>query len=509
MLKRNVLANFAGGIWTAFLTLLVTPIQIHLLGIEAYGVIGFIATLQIVVGVLDLGLSSTLTREVAADHSSGWAASQVLLRTATTVYWSFSALIGVVLVLGSGVVARSWFNPGTLGFDTLTQAVEAAGLYLALRWPVALYTGILAGAQRMDALNAIKIVSISVRLLGGIVAILIWRELIAFLAWTVVSAVVELILYFVAAHRVMPNLGWRPGFSVAALSSVAGFSSELGLLSILAIGLSQLDRLMISKMLPLEEFGFYSLAYTAAMGISLVISALSGALMPSFASAHSADARGALIARYQSANELMLFATGLVLFALAFFGRPLLALWVSPVAAAHAWFPLTVLACGFWLSAAVSNPYTVCIASRRAHGPLLITIATGALYVPAMYWAIRRWGIDGAAFAWTLLNVSYVATYIPFVHRSLLRIPVLPWFSRLLLPFAALGVATFGAARGVLLVASPGPVIWASLVALGCAATAYAAAGYLLLDPTVKRMLRQMLDSAVRRIGSRQAKGAG
>jgi len=501
MLKRNVLANFAGGIWTACLTLLVTPIQIHLLGIEAYGVIGFIATLQIVVGVLDLGLSSTLTREIAADHSAGWGGSQTLLRTATSVYWSFAALIGVGLYLSSGALARRWFNPGTFDLTTLTQAVEAAAIYLALRWPIALYTGVLAGTQRMDVLNVIKVASVSARLLGGIVVLLIWRDLIAFLAWTVVSAMLEVVLYVFTAHRVMPSLRWRPGFSVAAVRAVAGFSSQLGLISILGVGLSQVDRLMISKMLPLDQLGYYSLAYTAATAISLVISSLSAALMPSFAASHGAGARDALIARYRSANEIMLYVTGLVLFSLAFFGRPLLSLWVSAPAAAQAWLPLAMLACGFWLSAAVSNPYTLCIASRKAHGPLIITIVTGTFYVPLMYWAILRWGIVGAAFAWVVLNVSYVATYIPYVHRSLVRIPVWPWFSRLLFPFAALGVATFGAARLLLFVAAPAAGAWAAVVALALAAATYTAVGYLLLDPSVRRMLRQMLEGEIRLVG--------
>jgi hypothetical protein len=65
MLTRNVFANLIGGVWVAVLTLAIAPIQVHLLGVEAYGVIGFISTLQVVVGVLDLGLSSTLTREIA------------------------------------------------------------------------------------------------------------------------------------------------------------------------------------------------------------------------------------------------------------------------------------------------------------------------------------------------------------------------------------------------------------------------------------------------------------
>jgi O-antigen/teichoic acid export membrane protein len=68
-LKRNIFSNLAGGVWIAALTLVITPIQINLLGVEAFGLIGFIAILQIVMSVLDLGLSSTITRELADDTS--------------------------------------------------------------------------------------------------------------------------------------------------------------------------------------------------------------------------------------------------------------------------------------------------------------------------------------------------------------------------------------------------------------------------------------------------------
>ena len=138
MLKRNVLANLAGSVWIAALTLLITPIQIHLLGIEAYGLIGFIATLQVVVSVLDFGLSSTITREIAADHSPGHKASGDLLRTAVLIYWGIAAIIGVVMALLAGAVAHRWFKPDTIDIVTLQRALQIAAIYLALRWPVAL-----------------------------------------------------------------------------------------------------------------------------------------------------------------------------------------------------------------------------------------------------------------------------------------------------------------------------------------------------------------------------------
>ena len=38
-LKRNIFSNLAGGVWVAAFTLIITPLQINLLGVSAIGVI--------------------------------------------------------------------------------------------------------------------------------------------------------------------------------------------------------------------------------------------------------------------------------------------------------------------------------------------------------------------------------------------------------------------------------------------------------------------------------------
>jgi O-antigen/teichoic acid export membrane protein len=489
MLKRNVLANLVASVWIAGLTLLITPVQIHLLGIEAYGLIGFIASLQVIVGVLDLGLSSTITREIAGDRSPGRQASAELLRTAVVIYWGLAAAIGIFVVLAAGGLARRWFNPDTIDLATLQHGLQVAAIYLALRWPVALYGGVLAGVQRMDILNVIKAGVMTLRLVGGIVVLLIWPDLTIFLLWFGVSAIVEVAAFAFAARHVTPGVSWRPAFSPAALRAIWGFSSQMAGLAMLSMALTQLDRLMISKMLPLEQLGYYSLAYTAATGISIVISSLSTALMPSFAAAHELGARETMLARYDNANEVMLYGTGLVLFLLVFFGRTFLEIWVSTAAAQGAWRPLAVLAGGFWLGAAVSNAYTIAVASRRPTGLLIISATTGVLYIPLMYSMILMWGIDGAAWAWLLLTLSYVVTIIPFVHRRILNVPILPWFTRLFIPFGLLGFATFGFGRCLISLWIPGAGVWTNLFIAALAALVYSAVGSLLLSVDFKRSL--------------------
>ncbi|MDE2320337.1 MAG: hypothetical protein KGL31_00215 [candidate division NC10 bacterium] len=47
MVKRNIVANTLGKGWSMLMGLVFVPLYIKFLGMEAYGLIGFFATLQI------------------------------------------------------------------------------------------------------------------------------------------------------------------------------------------------------------------------------------------------------------------------------------------------------------------------------------------------------------------------------------------------------------------------------------------------------------------------------
>ena len=56
-IAKNIFSNLFATAFITVLTLAVIPVQIHILGVESYGLIGFIATLQVVFIVFELGLS--------------------------------------------------------------------------------------------------------------------------------------------------------------------------------------------------------------------------------------------------------------------------------------------------------------------------------------------------------------------------------------------------------------------------------------------------------------------
>ncbi len=443
VVKRNILANLVGTGLVTVLTVLITPLQINILGMEAYGVVGFIATLQVMFAAFDLGLSSTLTRELAVDPSLDKRGSQGLLSTAATVYWLAALLVGVLIAAFAAPISRWWFHAEKLTPHMLVDSLRVIALYLALRWPAALYVGILSGLQRMDVLNLVKVIVIIVRLFGGILVLLRWRSLNALLIWTAFSAVFEVVAYWVACKKVLPTLSMTPGFSLGDLKRVWKFSASMNALSILAILIVQLDRLVISKTQSLETLGYYNLSYTMASGITLLIAAINSAVFPWFTDAQRASDGELLRRRYNDATYTMLMFVGLGTSILMLYGRDLIALWVSHRVADGAALPVALLSFGFWISAAIANVYNVAIACGRPEWHLRVNILSVIPYFLVLYVLVSRFGASGAAVAWILLNLGYALCLVLPIHRNLLGIGVIEWSARTILPLVSLAVVCF------------------------------------------------------------------
>lgn len=479
VVKRNVVSNVIGSGMVALLTILITPLQVNILGIEAYGIVGFIATLQVVFSAFDLGLSSTLTRELATDLSPEKRRSVDLLKTAIVIYWGSAVVAGLLIGLFAPWIAVNWFSGAKTDTDLLIRSLQVIALYLAMRWPVSLYVGVLSGLQRMEILNLIKIGIVLIRLVGGIVVLMYWRTLNAFLYWTAFSALLEVAAYAVTCHKLYPAMSIRPGFSVEALRRVWRFSVSMNTLAILGIFIVQLDRLMLSKMGSLEHLGYYNLAYTAASGLVLVIGSINAAVFPWFAEVHGAADKSALVRRYGDASFAMMLVVTLGAVALVFYAHDLITLWVNKEAADGTELLVIFLVLGFWVSAAITNVYNVAIASGRPQRHLKVNIISIVPYVIGQYLLIRYFAATGAAIGWFLLNVGYSIFLLPFVHRNIIGIGVWGWLKTSVGLPVTLALAAFVPIKLALLLLDAKP--YENLLGMLASVAFYAVIGYVVL----------------------------
>ncbi|MHB1261336.1 MAG: oligosaccharide flippase family protein [Thermoplasmatota archaeon] len=506
MLRRNILLNGATAAWTAVLTVAAIPWQVHFLGAEAYGLLAFLVSLQVVLSVLDLGLSTIANREVAIDPAALDLARRGLLAS----MGGLSIAIGLVTASALAVSAP-WIATHLLGLAGAARlvAAEAIALFalgLALRWPVTYYHGLLAGAQRFRTLNLLKAVGIGVRILGGLVVLSFRPELTALLAWIAASSALDLAMAFMACRKALPEQAMRPRFS-ALPSRVRPLALQLTAAAALTVAITQSDRLALAHFRPLTEMGAYSVAYNLVIGVALVQGIVTTAIFPTFAADLAAGLRERVAQRYDAATRSVAFVLGLPTALMACFGAPILAALAGSVIARTATPVLAFLAVGFLVNGVLSITYTLAVAAGRASLPLKVNSVGVVFYLPALVLLVMWQGITGAGIAWMLLNAGYLFTLAPWVHRQVLDRGTVRWAWNNLGIFAVLGALTLGVpAFAAHWFALGRPATWALMVA---GAGAYSVLGYARLHAQTRREVQATLGEAWRAVGGRPTRKTG
>ena len=467
-LKQNIVANFGGQSVSVLVGLLAMPIYLRILGIESYGLIGFYLSLQAMFAILDLGLSSTLSRELARyTHSGGDPNIQRdLVRTLEWLYWPIGALIALLVFAVSGSIALHWLKSVTLTPAETAAAISLMGLATALQWPFALYQGGLRGVERQVSLNLLSAGAAITRAVACIlVLVYVAPTLPAFLACQIAIAALQTMLSRSLLWRILPPGNRPPRFSRELLVSVRRFSFGLTGISILTLLLMQSDKIILSSMLPLDEFGYYTVAATVAGALSSTVGPFFFSLYPRYSGLVATGATASLIDLYHQSNQWLTVCVTSVATVVALFAHDLLLLWTQdPVVASKSAPILSILIIGTALQGLAHLPYALQLAhgwTRLAFYQNLIAIF---IIVPAIWWLAHWYGGLGAAFALLALNLVGIIVTVPVMHNRLLRGELSRWYGHDILPptLAALFVAL--SAR-ILVPAIPGGLAGVALLA--------------------------------------------
>jgi len=164
-INKNIIANFFGSVWTGLLGFIFVPLYIHFMGIEAYGLLGVFTGLLGLFAMLDMGLSSTLNREIARLSAQADKAQDMrdLVRTLEIPYWLIGLLIAIAMILASPLIAFHWVKVKSLSPQSVRTSIMLMGMCVAVQWPIGFYSGGLMGLQRQVLLNGINVAAATFR----------------------------------------------------------------------------------------------------------------------------------------------------------------------------------------------------------------------------------------------------------------------------------------------------------------------------------------------------------
>jgi O-antigen/teichoic acid export membrane protein len=428
----NLAAGFANSAWTAIIGLAAVPFYLHYLGIEAYGLIGFFTAMQALFGLLDMGLSPTINREVAR-NAGAKDRSEVrdLLHTLALVYWTIAGGIAIFVLAGAPFIADRWLSSAKLPPATISHAVMLMGLIVASRFPIGLYMGVLMGAQKMVLASAIEMMMATIANVGAVAVLAFVSPTIhAFFLWQAVAGFLTVIAVRTAAWRALRDAGQsqQPRFDAAALSRIWRFSAGMGMTALLGTVFMQSDKVVLSKIVTLGDLGRYTLAGLAARSLYLFMTPAFGAVYPRLTALHAVGDIGAMKALYKNGTRLLMAIVFPLAAFVGVFSTEIFTLWTRDAALAssvHVVVELLLLGTAF--NAAMHFPYALQLAYGKSSLPLVINLILLTAFAPLLIVLAVRFGIAGAAAAWALLNMLYffVGTWI--THRILLRGEGLSW----------------------------------------------------------------------------------
>jgi len=449
-LKKNVAANFGSSLFVGLMNLGFVPLYIHFMGIESYGLVGIFSTLLSLFALLDMGLGATLNREMArlGAQKNKIIDMRELLRTLEIPYWVVALLIGVVVVLLSPVLAYHWFNPKTLSASTVQKAVLYMGIAIAFQWPFSFYSGGLAGRQKQVLLGVLNIVMAALR--GGGALVILWLvspTIEAFFLWQILISAFQTALAAYFLWGSLPANGHQPRFRKKMLLEIWRFATGVTGITLLSTILSQMDKIILSRMLSMETFGYYNVASTLAMTLYRFVGPVFSATFPSLTHFYELKNDLELANLYHKSAQLVSVLILPIALIIAFFSWNILFLWTrDPVTAEKAHLLVSVLVIGMAMNGLMNIPYALQLAAGWTKLNFFVNLASVFVMVPLTVFFTQLYGAVGAASNWVIVNGAYILIIIPIMHQRLLKREMGEWYLRdVLFPLIGILVVVVGA----------------------------------------------------------------
>jgi O-antigen/teichoic acid export membrane protein len=425
------------------------PVYVHYLGIESYGLVGVFALLQTWLVLLDAGMSPTLGREMARFTAGAHSPQSIrnLLRTLEIVCVAIALAACAVIVATSEWLAKDWLKSERLPADVVQGAIALMALVVALRFVEGLYRAAIFGLQRQVWYNAVNAFLATLRNVGAVFVLASIAPTIGvYFVWQAAVSVLSVGVMAIGLHAALPRSPGRPVFSIASLRSVWRFAGGMTAITLLALLLTQVDKVILSRLLSLESFGYYTLAATVAGVVHLLIAPITTALYPHLVALVSQHDKAAVVDAYHRAAQVVTLMTMPVALLMAFHADGALFAWSGDAKLARVAGPiLAALALGNVLNGLMHVPYQLQLAHGWTSFAIKLNVVAVVLLVPAILWVVPRYGAVGAAWVWIALNAGYLLAGIPLMHRRLLPTEKWHWYVR------DIGRPTLGALGGLAL----------------------------------------------------------
>jgi O-antigen/teichoic acid export membrane protein len=400
---NNIIANYVGKIWGIISVFIFVPFYIKLLGLESYGVINFYTVILTIMYFADGGLSATLNREIARTTDKKYIGN--MLFTIEKVYLAICFFIIIIIFFSSGFIAANWLNSDTIAPEDLRVYISLMGISVAFQLFTTLQSSGLMGLEKQVLSNGIQVSSSIIRSAFVLVPLYFYPTLLTFFIWQVSM---NIIFFFITRYNlwkfIKTNMSYK--FDKQVLKTVGKFAGGMMLMAIISSLNTQIDKLVISKILSLKEFGYYSLAGILSQVPVLIITPIAVAILPRMVKYSENTEKDKLIKLFH-VNTFVLSALAtsgaMVLF---LFTKDFVLIWTHDNLIANVIENVTkVLLIGGVFLSFQYMPYHLAIANGHTKTNVRLGIVAIICIIPSLIFCVKQFGLIGATYTWLSMNI--------------------------------------------------------------------------------------------------------
>jgi O-antigen/teichoic acid export membrane protein len=428
--RANFFSNLAGTSAAAAILILVTPIYLRFLGPDAFGLFGVYITLTSIASLLDLGLTPALTREIARLSATNEGSRQICttVRTLEVIYVGATILVFLVAFQLLPLLAIHWLKPSTLDLSTIQFCLHIMAVQLAIQLPLSFYTGGFIGLQRQGLMNALSSGMVAARAAVAVLLLVVFHADVAtFFFWQAAATAIHLILMATVLWKILPH--GVASFQFSSLQPVWRYAAGMIAITALSIVLTQMDKVILSRTLSLEHFGYYMLVWNMASLLIRPAALVFNAWLPrmtQLATLKSTKELGILYRKGAQLTNLLVVPVAIIL---AIFSNDILYVYTgNRQLADSSSMALTLLSIGSACNALMHVPYALTLAYGWTRFAIFQNILAALAIAPITYWASTQFGLSGGGVGWIMVNVAYVLFSPYLIHRKYLRPELVPWY---------------------------------------------------------------------------------
>jgi O-antigen/teichoic acid export membrane protein len=434
LIKKNITNNFVGTLYTSLVGILILPVYITYMGAESYGLIAFYTVLQTWFGLLDLGLTPTISRDTSSLNNKGTNLEEYshLYSLVLIFFILIALLISAGLFLFSGVIASKWFELQSLKIDDVSVAICIIGFCTALRWMCGFYKGIIIGFEEFSWLSWESIIFSTLKFLAVILVM-------SYFGWTII--VFLLFQFIVTSIEVMvlraKAINLLPKFRISLLkiefkkiSKKIHFALSISITSGLWIFISQLDKLILSGLMPLNEYGIFTLQVLAASSVIIAYTPITMALMPRLVALYSCGNIDGMFKMYCNLTAAVSIVSGSIAVMLFFFSEEIMFSWTGNHYGSDLLKPLLLYTIGNIILAFSGFPYYLQYAMGNMKFHVIGSITNALFIIPAIIIFAKLYGPVGTGIIWVLGNLFSLIFWTSFIHQKLAVSIWKKWFIR-------------------------------------------------------------------------------